>query len=116
MGRNGPGALPVSFAATGIIVFFFVVARSVGQVVRRSEQDRDATTKACLFGQFGSAELSDESIAQLRGRAVKYCEDLIRDYRSLRSRSQVIYYVFQMATIVLSGVTPILVLLDKTDA
>lgn len=115
-GFSQPDLLPVSFAATGIVAFLLVVIRGIGQAVRRSEQDRDAAMKASLVVQFCGPDSSEESMAQQRGRAIKYCEDLIRDYRSVRSRSQVIYYVFQVATIVLSGVTPILVLLDKTDA
>lgn len=115
-GANHPDMLPASFAATGIIIFFLLVNRSIGRTVRRSAQERESAVKASLYGQFNNSDASDESINLLRSRAIQYCEDLISDYRAMRSRSQVIYYVFQVATIVLSGVTPILVLLDKTDA
>lgn len=114
-GLTHPSMLPMSFAATGAIVFLLLVNRSVGDTVRRAAKERESTFKASLYGQFNNSDADDASINLLRSRAIQYCEDLITDYRAMRSRSQVIYYVFQVATIVLSGATPILVLVDKTD-
>ncbi|NER00634.1 MAG: DUF4231 domain-containing protein [Cyanothece sp. SIO2G6] len=51
----------------------------------------------------------------MRARAVQYSQDLIDDYKNVRRNSRNIYYIFQISTIILSGVTPILVLLDKVD-
>ena len=114
-GVTHPSTLPMSFAATGVIVFLLLVNHSVGNTVRRAAKERESTFKASLYGQFNNSDADDESINLLRSRAIQYCEDLITDYRSMRSRYEVIYYVFQIATIVLSGVTPILVLVDRTD-
>ncbi|MBD2633894.1 DUF4231 domain-containing protein [Limnothrix sp. FACHB-881] len=109
--------LPASFAATGLIVFLLLVNRSVGKAVRQAARERESSFKGSLYGQFNpdNEDVDDASINLLRSRAIQYCEDLIADYRLMRSQSQIIYYVFQVATIVLSGVTPILVLLDKTE-
>ncbi|NJL84026.1 MAG: DUF4231 domain-containing protein [Chloroflexaceae bacterium] len=46
---------------------------------------------------------------------MQYSQDLIDDYKRLRRNSRNIYYSSQFLTIVLSGLTPILVLLDKLD-
>lgn len=52
-------------------------------------------------------------INQAREKALQYSQELIDDYKKTRNQSRNLYYAFQMATIILSGVTPILVLVDK---
>ncbi|WP_232731785.1 DUF4231 domain-containing protein [Kamptonema formosum] len=44
---------------------------------------------------------------------MQYCQELIDDYKRTRSQSRNIYYTLQLSTIFFSGVTPILVLVDK---
>jgi len=41
---------------------------------------------------------------------------LIDDYKSSRNLARTLYYVLQISTVILSGVTPILVLVDKLEA
>ena len=42
-------------------------------------------------------------------------QDLVKDYKKTRQQSQVLYYSLQLSTIIFSGVTPILVLVDKLE-
>jgi len=51
----------------------------------------------------------------VRVKALRYCQELIDDYKKTRETSRNIYYTFQLATVILSGVTPILVLVDKLE-
>ena len=41
---------------------------------------------------------------------------MIDDYKKTRNLSRNLYYILQIATVILSGVTPILVLVDKLEA
>ena len=40
---------------------------------------------------------------------------VIDDYKKVRGSSRTIYYTLQLATVIFSGVIPILVLVDKLD-
>jgi hypothetical protein len=42
--------------------------------------------------------------------AIKRCEELIARYDNLRNRHRIAYHSFQVASIVLSGITPVLIL------
>jgi len=48
-------------------------------------------------------------------KALQYSQELIDEYKKTRGLARNIYYVLQLGTIVLSGVTPILVLVDKSE-
>ncbi len=79
--------------------------------VKQVENEKKAELYSSLFGN----TIADESINLMRTRAIQYCQELIDDYKRTRGNSRNIYYLFQISSIVLSGVTPILVLLDKVD-
>ena len=66
-----------------------------------------------LLPQQDASEDSPDKSVKSREIALEYCQELIDDYKKVRVTSRTYYYVFQIATIVLSGVTLILVLLDK---
>lgn len=90
---------------------------------QRAKKQEDNKIKAELYSSmFGnitgeaSQNSTDASINMMRERAIRYCQELIDDYKKVRVSSRNIYYIFQISTIVLSGVTPILVLLDKIEA
>ena len=55
-------------------------------------------------------------IAIARTRALKYCQELIDDYKTTRRNSRNIYYISQISTIILSGITPILVVVERLDS
>ncbi|GBF79058.1 DUF4231 domain-containing protein [Aphanothece sacrum] len=50
-----------------------------------------------------------------RENALRYCQQLVEDYTKTRGNARNLYYFFQMSTIIFSGVTPVLVLVDKLD-
>ena len=78
---------------------------------KKQDNQKKAELYSCLFGD----AIADESINVMRSRAIQYSQELIDDYKATRRNSRNIYYIFQISTIILSGVTPILVLLDKVD-
>ncbi|MDY6781192.1 MAG: DUF4231 domain-containing protein [Cyanobacteriota bacterium] len=82
---------------------------------QRDRKKQDNQRKARLYSILFGDAIADESIDVMRQRAIQYCQELIDDYKVVRQQARGLYYVFQISTIVLSGVTPILVLLDKVD-
>lgn len=63
----------------------------------------------------GSAELSNTRLQLERENALRYCQKLVSDYSSTRNNARNFYYFLQISTIIFSGVTPVLVLVDKLD-
>ncbi|MDJ0581199.1 DUF4231 domain-containing protein [Crocosphaera sp.] len=63
----------------------------------------------------GSSQLSDNRLQLERENALRYCQQLVEDYSSTRKNSRNFYYILQISTIIFSGVTPVLVLVDKLD-
>lgn len=108
----------LTVAFLSIFIFFFLIDKQFGQSYSDVANQFDLGKKAELY----SYLLTDNNpsqknlIAPARQKALQYSQDLIDDYKRTRENSRNIYYVFQMATIILSGVTPILVLVDKLEA
>ncbi|MGK7942975.1 MAG: DUF4231 domain-containing protein [Microcystaceae cyanobacterium] len=50
-----------------------------------------------------------------RENALRYCQELVSDYSKTRTNARNFYYFLQISTIIFSGVTPVLVLVDKLD-
>ncbi|MDJ0661685.1 MAG: DUF4231 domain-containing protein [Crocosphaera sp.] len=63
----------------------------------------------------GSPELSNARLQLERENALRYCQKLVSDYSSTRNNARNFYYFLQISTIIFSGVTPVLVLVDKLD-
>ena len=82
---------------------------------KRFSKEQDNQKKAGLYSCLFGDAIADASINVMRSRAIQYSQELIDDYKATRRNSRNIYYIFQISTIILSGVTPILVLLDKVD-
>lgn len=113
------------YAAASIVVIFYLILLN-----KRNENDRERAKKqkdnkikaelySSMFGNITgeeSMDSSDASINMMRERAIRYCQELIDDYKKVRVTSRNTYYIFQISTIIFSGVTPILVLLDKIEA
>ena len=97
-----------------IVLLLLLNRRSLKDYLRLSKQQQNQI-KAELYSRLFGNVIADESINLMRGRAIQYSQELIDDYKGTRKTSRTIYYSFQISTIVLSGVTPILVLLDKVD-
>lgn len=107
----------VVFVVTFIVVLILLLIlnrRFLGDY-RYTYKLRENQRKAQLYSRLFGNEFADESINIMRGRAIQYCQELIDDYKDTRRNSRNIYYIFQLSTIIFSGVTPILVLLDKVD-
>lgn len=103
-------------AASVVLIFLILLIRKLSNIYVRSTKQIDNQRKAQLYScLFGDSE-KDDSINIIRGRAIQYCQEMIDEYRDTRRNSRNTYYIFQLSTIILSGVTPILVLLDQTDA
>ncbi|MEA5616683.1 DUF4231 domain-containing protein [Cronbergia sp. UHCC 0137] len=108
-----PGSIALSVA-----IFLFLLNRS--SVSRAAEADKrsDFNNKAELYTSllFNSNSLDNNTIVPARAKALEYCQDLINDYKSTRNWARNLYYGLQISTVILSGVTPILVLVDKLEA
>ncbi|NEQ17761.1 MAG: DUF4231 domain-containing protein, partial [Moorea sp. SIO3E2] len=63
----------------------------------------------------GNNSIENNPITLAIEKALTYSQELIDDYKKTRRTSRNAYYVAQMLTIILSGITPILVLLDKLE-
>ena len=102
-------------ASTIILLLLLLLNRQSLSDYRRFSKQRQNQAKAELYNRLFGNEIADESVNLMRGRAIQYSQELIDDYKGVRTNSRNIYYSFQISTIILSGVTPILVLLDKVD-
>jgi hypothetical protein len=99
-------------------IFLFLTNRQVSQEYRNTAKQLDLGRKAELYACLldPNTSLENKSISLARQKALQYCQELIDDYKKTRETARNIYYIFQLATVILSGVTPILVLVDKLEA
>ncbi|MEG4346891.1 DUF4231 domain-containing protein [Microcoleus sp. A003_D6] len=98
-------------------IFLFLTNRQLANNSRNSANQLEIRRKAELYNYLlDPNNLSDNNpITPVREKALRYSQELIDDYKNTRETSRNIYYTFQLATVVLSGVTPILVLVDKLE-
>ena len=98
-------------------IFLFLTNRQLARNFRNSANQLDIRRKAELYNYLlNPNNVSDNNpITPVREKALRYSQELIDDYKNTRETSRNIYYTFQLATVVLSGVTPILVLVDKLE-
>ncbi|MEG4848995.1 DUF4231 domain-containing protein [Microcoleus sp. F10-C6] len=98
-------------------IFLFLTNRQLARNSRNSANQLDIRRKAELYNYLLNPNnvSADNQIIPVREKALRYCQELIDDYKNTRETSRNIYYTFQLATVVLSGVTPILVLVDKLE-
>lgn len=102
-----------------ISLLVFIVLFGLGGQLSRYyvgvAQQREMERKAQLFS-YPLTHVGDmEAIALLREKALLYCQDLISGYKKTRRDCRNLYYFLQVVTIVLSSLTPILVLLERGD-
>ena len=98
-------------------IFLFLANRQLASNSRNRANQLEIRRKAELYSYLLNPNISAESnlITPVREKALRYCQELIDDYKNTRETSRNIYYTFQLATVILSGVTPILVLVDKLE-
>lgn len=101
-----------------VLFFLFLINRQVFEESKKSANESAVTQKAQLYTYLLTNHNSwnKNTLTLARGKALQYCQDLIDDYKKIRSVSRNLYYSLQIATVILSGVTPILVLVDKLEA
>ena len=73
-------------------------------------------SKLCTALWCGNNYKENNTITLAIEKALSYSQELIDDYKNTRSTSRNAYYLAQMLTVILSGITPILVLVDKLDS
>ncbi|MEZ2226946.1 DUF4231 domain-containing protein [Microcoleus sp.] len=98
-------------------IFMFLTNRQLAQNSRNLTNQLELGRKAELYSYLLNPNNSSEHnlTTPVRVKALRYCQELIDDYKKTRETSRNIYYTFQLATVILSGVTPILVLVDKLE-
>ncbi len=105
-----------TLAISGFI-FIFLVNKQLAFNLQRTMLKADVISKSAV--QDAMMELT-EGTAQKRAsiariRALRYCQELIEDYKNTRRNSRNIYYTSQISTTILSGITPILVVVERLD-
>ncbi|NET25859.1 DUF4231 domain-containing protein [Okeania sp. SIO1I7] len=109
-----PIVLVVSIA---LFIFLYLLNRQLQINYTKTIKDSDLLKKATLYGNVLQLENSPENIqiTQEVEKALRYTQELIDDYKKTRKKARNIYYILQLGTIIFSGVTPILVLVDKLE-
>lgn len=103
--------------AGGWIFMFLVNWRLLTRFRRVSDRQKISKSAELYNALVGSPQLTvNPSINAARIKALEYCQELVEDYKRTRKNCRNIYYISQLATVVLSGITPILVLVDKLEA
>ena len=82
----------------------------------RGDLKQKAKLYANLLPKKDASEDSIDELVESRERALEYCQELIDDYKKIRKTTRNLYYILQLATIILSGVTPILVVVDQQSS
>ena len=105
----------IIYAAAFISIWLFLFLLNK-QLLNNSNQF-DLTKKAELYNYLSANNnfLENNPLTPARAKALQYTQELIDDYKKVRGSSRTLYYTLQLATVVFSGITPILVLVDKLD-
>lgn len=100
-------------AFVSIWLFLFLLNKQLLKTSNHSE----LTKKAELYNYLSANNnfVENNPLTPAREKALQYSQELIDDYKKIRGSSRNIYYTLQLATVVFSGITPILVLVDKLD-
>lgn len=98
-------------------IFFALVNKQVLKNSRLAANQSEIARRAELYNYLSANDKLSENkpLTPVREKALQYCQELIEDYKENRKNSRNIYYSLQLATVVFSGVTPILVLVDKLE-
>ncbi len=103
------------WALAFISIWFFLFL--LNQQLSKSSNQSNLTKKAELYNSLSADHnfVENNPLTPAREKALQYCHELIEDYKKIRGSSRTIYYTLQLATVIFSGITPILVLVDKLD-
>ncbi|MCP2730900.1 DUF4231 domain-containing protein [Limnofasciculus baicalensis] len=98
-------------------IFFILLNRKLLADYKRDNYEAKMSRKAEIYAYLlMGTSIATDSLKPARETALQYCQELIEDYKKTRTNARNIYYSSQISTIVLSGITPILVLVDKLEA
>ncbi len=100
-----------------LFTFLFLLNRQLQKNHRNSVYNSNLLRRASLYGNVSQLQKCPENtqITQAVEKALSYCQELINEYKKVRKNDRNVYYILQLGTIVLSGITPILVLVDKLE-
>ncbi|OSO90751.1 hypothetical protein B7O87_07995 [Cylindrospermopsis raciborskii CENA303] len=114
---NNQPYLLAGIGASAIAILLFLINRNSVGAAEKQAKKNEFTKKAELYTSLlqNSNSLENNTIVPARAKALEYCQDLINDYKKTRNIARSLYYVLQISTVILSGVTPILVLVDKLE-
>ncbi len=101
--------------AVSAFIFLWLVNLQLGSYYTNRFKQVSITNKA-LLRNIALSEGQEDRLTPLVENALAYSQELIDDYKVVRTSARSIYYTLQLGTIVFSGVTPILVLVDKLEA
>ena len=103
--------------ALTVAIGLFLLNRQSVKNAKKEAQRNELSQKAELYTSLLSngTTLDYDTVLPARAKALEYCQELINDYKSSRNLARTLYYVLQISTVILSGVTPILVLVDKLE-
>ena len=114
---NNPIIIICFAAFLGLFLFFFLVNRKLYDYYLTLNSQSTLSKRAQLYTHLlGTNSSEHNAMTSAREQALQYCYDLVNDYKKTRRDSRNAYYIAQILTVILSGVTPILVLLEKLDA
>lgn len=115
---NDPQAVIAGVVGLTLAILLFFINKEALEESQKTAYQAQLAKKADLYtnllGTNGSLEKT--SLTPARSKALQYSQDLIDDYKNIRNLSRNLYYFLQLLTVVLSGVTPVLVLVDKLEA
>jgi Protein of unknown function (DUF4231) len=110
-------ALIFGIISLSIALMLLLINRQIFQDSQKAVYQASIYNRAELYDYL--AQVSSQSTNNLipaREKALQYCQELIDDYKKTRGLSRNFYYTLQLTTVIFSGVTPILVLVDKLEA
>lgn len=115
---SNPQYVTAASVALTVAIGLFLFNRQSVNNAKKESQKTDLSKKAELYTSLLSngTTLDYNTVLPARAKALEYCQELIDDYKSSRNLARTLYYVLQISTVILSGVTPILVLVDKLEA
>jgi hypothetical protein len=100
--------------AIGLLLFNRQSVRNARKETEKNELSRKAELYTSLLS--NGTTLDYNTVLPARAKALEYCQELINDYKQTRNVARNLYYILQISTVIFSGITPILVLVDKLEA
>ncbi|AOX01347.1 hypothetical protein BJP34_19590 [Moorena producens PAL-8-15-08-1] len=109
--------LIVSAACLALFIFLFLINQQLWEDYKEANYQSKLIQKSklCSVLWCGNNSTENNTITLAIEKALSYSQELIDDYKKTRKNSRNAYYLAQMLTIILSGITPILVLVDKLE-